>query len=84
MTYSGSTQNSSYSKRTYNKKDANDLAALAKAMDKQRKETVTEFKKASTDQLGELDRQDKIQYSNDQFQIKQLAKFSDNLNDFLK
>ena len=84
MTYSGSTQNSSYSKRTYNKKDANDLAALAKAMDKQRKETVTEFKQASTDQLGELDRQDKIQYSNDQFQIKQLAKFSDNLNSFLK
>ena len=84
MTYSGSTQNSSYSKRTYNKKDANDLAALAKAMDKQRKETVTEFRQASTDQLGELDRQDKIQYSNDQFQIKQLAKFSDNLNSFLK
>ena len=42
MTYSGSTQNSSYSKRTYNKKDANDLAQLAKAMDKQRKDTVTE------------------------------------------
>ena len=83
MTYSGSTQNSSYSKRTYNKKDANDLAQLAKAMDKQRKDTVTEFRKAATDQIGELDRQDKIQYSNDQFQLKQLSKFSDTLNNFL-
>ena len=53
-------------------------------MDKQRKDTVTEFRKAATDQLGELDRQDKIQYSNDQFQLKQLSKFSDNLNNFLK
>ena len=58
MTYSGSTQNSSYSKRTYNKKLSTDLADYAKALDKQRKEQVKGFQQASKDQLGELDRQD--------------------------
>jgi DNA-directed RNA polymerase subunit F len=83
MTYSGSTNNSSYSKRVYNKKDSNDLAEYAKALESQRKQTVKEFKAASTDQLGELDRQDSIQTSNDKFQLQQLSKFSDTLNDFL-
>lgn len=83
MTYSGSTQNSSYSKRTYNKKLSTDLADYAKALDKQRKEQVKGFQQASKDQLGELDRQDGIAASNDKFQIAQLSKFSDTLNDFL-
>ena len=83
MTYSGSTNNSSYSKRVYNKKDSNDLAEYAKALESQRKQTVKEFKAASTDQLGELDRQDSIQTSNDKFQLQQLSKFSNTLNDFL-
>tara|TARA_R100001463_G_scaffold23800_1_gene56879 strand:+ start:4683 stop:7991 length:3309 start_codon:yes stop_codon:yes gene_type:complete len=83
MTYSGSTQNSSYSKRTYNKRLSTDLADYAKALDKQRKEQVKGFQQASKDQLGELDRQDGIAASNDKFQIAQLSKFSDTLNDFL-
>lgn len=83
MTYSGSTKNSSYSKRVYNTKDNKDLAEYAKALESQRKQTVKEFTAASTDQLGELDRQDSIQTSNDKFQIQQLSKFSNTLNDFL-
>ena len=83
MTYSGSTNNSSYSKRVYNKKDSNDLAEYAKALENQRRQTVKEFQAASTDQLGELDRQDSIQTSNDKFQLQQLSKFSDTLNNFL-
>ena len=71
MTYSGSTQNSSYSKRTYNKKDANDLAALAKAMDKQRKETVTQFRQAIDRSAWRIrSTKIKIQYSNDQIPNK--------------
>ena len=83
MTYSGSTKNSSYSKRVYNRKDSNDLAEYAKALESQRKQTVKEFKAASTDQLGELDRQDSVQTSNDKFQLQQLSKFSNTLNEFL-
>lgn len=84
MTYSGSTQNSSYSKRTYNKKLSTDLADYAKALDTQRKTQVKEFQQQSKDQLSELERQDSVQRSNDKFQIAQLSKFSDTLNDFLE
>ena len=84
MTYSGSTSNTSYSKRTYNKKDNNDLAKLAKAMDTQRKETVNEFKSKANDQISEMDRADAIQTNNDKYEIQNLAKFSDTLNEFLK
>ena len=84
MTYSGSTSNTSYSKRTYNKKDNEDLAKLAKAMDTQRKETVNEFKSKANDQISEMDRGDSIQTNNDTYEIQNLAKFSDTLNEFLK
>ena len=84
MTYSGSTSNTSYSKRTYNKKDNEDLAKLAKAMDTQRKETVNEFKSKANDQISEMDRGDAIQTNNDKYEIQNLAKFSDTLNEFLK
>ena len=70
MTYSGSTSNTSYSKRTYNKKDNNDLAKLAKAMDTQRKETVNEFKSKANDQISEMDRADAIQTNNDKYEIQ--------------
>ena len=83
MTYSGSTNNSSYSKRVYNRKDSNYLAEYAKSLESQRSQTVKEFKAASTDQLGELDRQDSVQTSNDKFQLQQLSKFSNTLNEFL-
>jgi len=84
VTYTGSTQNSSYSRRNYNKKLSTDLADYAKALDKKRKEEVAEFKQVSTDQLAELDRQDGVQASNDKFQLAQLAKFSDTLDTFLE
>ncbi len=45
VTYTGSSSNSSYSRRSYStKKLSSDLADYAKALDKKRKEEVQEFK----------------------------------------
>ena len=83
VTYTGSSSNSSYSKRSYStKKLSSDLADYAKALDKQRKEGVQEFKQVSTGQLAELDRQDGIQASNDKYQLAQLSKHSEIINEF--
>ena len=83
VTYTGSSSNSSYSRRSYStKKLSSDLADYAKALDKKRKEEVQEFKQVSTDQLAELDRQDGIQASNDKYQLAQLSKHSDIINEF--
>ena len=82
-TYTGSSSNSSYSRRSYStKKLSSDLADYAKALDKQRKERVQEFKQVSTGQLAELDRQDGIQASNDKYQLAQLSKHSEIINEF--
>lgn len=83
VTYTGSSSNSSYSRRSYStKKLSSDLADYAKALDKKRKEEVQEFKQVSTGQLAELDRQDGIQASNDKYQLAQLSKHSEIINEF--
>ena len=83
VTYTGSSSNSSYSRRNYStRKLSSDLADYAKALDKKRKEEVQEFKQVSTGQLAELDRQDGIQASNDKYQLAQLSKHSEIINEF--
>ena len=60
-----------------------DIAALAKAKDKQRASDVANFQQQANGQLTELARQDSVMTQNDAYELANLKQFSNTLNDFL-
>tara|TARA_Y100000401_G_scaffold62170_1_gene49385 strand:- start:279 stop:3863 length:3585 start_codon:yes stop_codon:yes gene_type:complete len=85
MAYKRQTSFSPFSsKRSVPNKDAKDQITLAKALDSQRKQSVKEFAGASSQQIEELGRIDKIARQKDEYEIKELAKFSQALTSALE
>ena len=68
------------SKRSVSTRESKDQLALAKALESQRKQTVKEFAGASSQQIEELGRIDKIARQKDEYEINELARFSKSLN----
>ena len=65
------------------KDESKELRNLATALEGQRKQTVKEFATASTQQLTEMTRGDKIATKKDQYEIEELSRFSKNLTNAL-
>ena len=85
MAYKRQTSFSPFSsKRDVSNRDAKDQAALAKALESQRKQSVKEFAGASSQQIEELGRIDKIARQKDEYEIQELARFSQSLNSALQ
>ena len=85
MAYKRQTSFSPFSsKRTVSNKDAKDQITLAKALESQRKQSVKEFAGASSQQIEELGRIDKIARQKDEYEIQELARFSQSLNSALQ
>ncbi len=85
MAYKRQTSFSPFSsKREVSSRDAKDQATLAKALESQRKQSVKEFAGASSQQIEELSRIDKIARQKDEYEISELAKFSQSLNSALQ
>ena len=72
------------SKRSVSTRESKDQLALAKALESQRKQTVKEFAGASSQQIEELGRIDKIARQKDDYEINELARFSKSLNSALQ
>jgi len=68
------------SKRSVSTRESKDQLNLAKALESQRKQTVKEFAGASSQQIEELGRIDKIARQKDDYEINELARFSKSLN----
>ena len=85
MAYKRQTSFSPFSsKREVSSKDANDQLALAKALESQRKQSVKEFAGASSQQIEELSRIDRIARQKDEYEIQELSRFSQSLNSALQ
>ena len=85
MAYKRQTSFSPFSsKRDVSNRDAKDQATLAKALESQRKQSVKEFAGASSQQIEELGRIDKIARQKDEYEIQELARFSQSLNSALQ
>ena len=85
MAYKRQTSFSPFSsKRDVSNRDAKDQATLAKALESQRKQSVKEFAGASSQQIEELSRIDKIARQKDEYEIQELARFSQSLNSALQ
>ena len=72
------------SKRSVSNRESKDQQDLAKALESQRKQTVKEFAGASSQQIEELGRVDRIARQKDDYEINELARFSKSLNDALQ
>ena len=84
MPYQGSTQSVGFRNRAVSDAKATEAQSLAAALDKQRVNSVNEMEKVSRDQLAEMTRQDRQLTKNDEYEIKNLAKFSKTLNKALE
>ena len=85
MAYKRQTSFSPFSsKRDVSNRDAKDQATLAKALESQRKQSVKEFAGASSQQIEELGRIDRIARQKDEYEIQELARFSQSLNSALQ
>jgi len=85
MAYNRQTSFSPFSsKRNVSTKEAKDQATLAKALESQRKQSVKEFAGASSQQIEELSRIDRIARQKDEYEIQNLARFSQSLNSALQ
>ena len=84
MPYQGSTQSVGFRNRAVSDAKATKAQSLAQALDKQRVDSVNEMQRVSRDQLNEMSRQDKQLLKNDEYELKNLAKFSKTLNDALE
>ena len=60
--------------------ESRELANAAKAADKNRIETTKGMERASSQQITELNRLSNLSAQADQYEIQNLAKFSDSLN----
>ena len=85
MAYKRQTSFSPFSsKRTVSNKDAKDQITLAKALESQRKQSVKEFSGVSSQNISELTRIDKLATAKDEYEINELARFSQSLNSALQ
>mgnify|MGYP003112006275 CR=1 FL=1 len=85
MAYKRQTSFSPFSsKRDVSNREAKDQATLAKALESQRKQSVKEFAGASSQQIEELGRIDRIARQKDEYEIQELARFSQSLNSALQ
>ena len=84
MPYQGSTQSVGFRNRAVSDAKATEAQSLAAALDKQRVNSVNEMEKVSRDQLAEMTRQDRQLTKNDEYEIKNLAKFIKTLNNALE
>ena len=82
MSYTPSTKAAGFKNRSVPDM-SKDIAALAKAKDKQRASDVANFQQQANGQLTELARQDSVMTQNDAYELANLKQFSNTLNDFL-
>tara|TARA_A100000171_G_scaffold40557_1_gene40947 strand:+ start:1127 stop:4378 length:3252 start_codon:yes stop_codon:yes gene_type:complete len=82
MSYTPSTKATGFKNRSVPDM-SKDIAALAKAKDKQRASDVANFQQQANGQLTELARQDSVMTQNDAYELANLKQFSNTLNDFL-
>tara|TARA_B100000212_G_scaffold330136_1_gene296106 strand:+ start:16382 stop:19660 length:3279 start_codon:yes stop_codon:yes gene_type:complete len=80
MAYKRSTSFSGYRQRITPDK-SRELADRAKALEKQRKESVKGMERASSQQLTELNRLSNLEARSDQYELENLSKFSKAIND---
>jgi len=84
MPYERQTRSTGYRNRTGVITNSNKLAQQAKQLDKERIESVRAISKQTSDMVRELNRIDQVKSSNDQYNLQQLANFSDILSNTLR
>ena len=84
MPYQGSTQSVGFRNRAVSDSKVSKAESKAQALEKRRIQQVNEMEKVSASQLAEMTRQDKQLTANDEYEIKNLAKFSKSLNEALE
>ena len=84
MPYQGSTQSVGFRNRAVSDSKVSKAESKAQALEKRRVQQVNEMEKVSASQLAEMTRQDKQLTANDEYEIKNLAKFSKSLNEALE
>ena len=84
MPYQGSTQSVGFRNRAVSDSKVSQAESKAQALEKRRVQQVNEMEKVSASQLAEMTRQDKQLTANDEYEIKNLAKFSKSLNEALE
>jgi hypothetical protein len=84
MPYQGSTQSVGFRNRAVSDSKVSKAESKAQALEKRRIQQVNEMEKVSVAQLTEMTRQDKQLTANDEYEIKNLAKFSKSLNEALE
>ena len=84
MSYKRSTSFTGYRARNTLNTESKDLVTKAKALDQQRVDTVKGMSKQASDQITEMSRLSNLEAKADEYEIKNLAKFSKSLNDAIQ